>query len=161
MDTRIFASSRWLSLRFSQAPGSLLCSPPTRLPPLQSWSLPRRHTPAWPLALGPGAGEQTGCGMTHPGSPQEPAGSASWFPGISGRLTGQGSSVGTMRWGLTEVTQEPPHFPGRALYSWGWRLCEAPGEFRGALRGVTESTGPPLPLTHPYKMLSSRSSLLC
>lgn len=43
----------------------------------------------WPLALGPGAGEQTdGGGDSIPDPLQEPAGSASWFPGVSGRLTG-------------------------------------------------------------------------
>lgn len=59
--------------------------------------------------------------------------------------------MGTTGLGLTEAMQEPPHFPGRALYSRAGDSVESSGGVRGAVRGVTEPTSPPRPLTHPYK----------
>lgn len=65
-------------------------------------------------------------------------------------------SVGTTRWGLTEAMQEPPHFPGKALYSWAGDSVKPSGGVRGAVRRVTESRSPASPLLIPTKTLGPR-----
>lgn len=59
--------------------------------------------------------------------------------------------MGTTGLGLTEAMQEPPHFPGRALYSRAGDSVESSGGVRGAVRGVTEPTTPLAPLLIPTR----------